>query len=106
MSFENPQNQKAQGVEREDVPKENPEKFEAPQREPVENIIAGDTEEITALWNSIPDEVKQSPDFFDLTEGYKGNVEAYVASQREWYKKQGVDSYWGDFQIKEKLQRL
>lgn len=29
-----------------------------------------------------------------------------MASQREWYKKQGVDQYWGDFQIKEKLQRL
>lgn len=107
MSFESPESKKQRANESEEQTRETTaRKFEQPQREPVEAIIASDTEELGALWSNIPEDLKSSPEFFDLAEGYKGDVEAYVASQREWYKKQGVDQYWGDFQIKEKLQRL
>lgn len=77
-----------------------------PRKEPVEHIIAEESEELEALWESIPDDIKNSPDFFDLSEGYKGNIRAYVETQREWYRNQGVDQYSGDVRIKEKLQRL
>jgi len=96
-----------QGVRHEEASEEiSPERIEVSKEKFAEEDIIAASEELQALWGATPEEVRQSPDFFDLAEGFKGNIESYIASQREWYKKQGIDQSWGDFQIKEKLQRL
>jgi hypothetical protein len=77
-----------------------------PQMEPLAEMIDTASEELGLLWNSIPKDLKESPLFFELAKGYKGDVNKYIADQREFYKKQGVDADWGDFQIKENLERL
>lgn len=65
MSFENPQNQKVTGAESEDAMKgKAPDELETPQKEPVGEMIAADTEKLGALWGNIPEDMKQSPGFF------------------------------------------
>ncbi len=62
-------------------------------------------DEIKILWDKVPADLRNTPDFFDIAEGFKGDARAFAKARLKSLKDPNPKG-WGEFHALEDMQRL